>query len=127
MTQILHVLSPLFSTVVDLSLDYRSHTLSSDWHNQADPSQWRELLRLFRNVRTLRVHDVVVGELSSCLALDGEPASEILPELKTLVCPIGSRDDKRFARFVHDCEVAGPPIDLIGSAFPTDIGYTSEL
>ena len=68
MAQIFNVLSPLFSTVVDLTLDYRSHTLSSEWHNQVHPTQWRELLRSFRNVETLRVHDGLVGELSRCLA-----------------------------------------------------------
>ena len=117
MAQIFNVLNPLFSAV-ELTLDYRSHTLSSEWHNQADHTQWRKLLGLFRNVRTLRVHDGLVGELSRCLALDGEPASEILPELKKLVCPIGRRDDKRFARFVHDREVAGLPIDLIEEVSP---------
>ena len=75
MAQILNVLSPLFSTVVDLSLDYRSHTLSSDWHNQADHSQWRELLGSFRNVQTLRVRDGLAGELYRCLSSDGESPS----------------------------------------------------
>jgi hypothetical protein len=117
-TQILNVLSPLFSATVDLTLDYRSHTLSSEWHNQADRAQWRELLGSFRNVETLRVHDGLVGELSRCLALDGESASEILPELKILVCPTGSRDEKTFAKFAHDREVAGLPIELIEEDFP---------
>jgi hypothetical protein len=117
-TQIFNILSPLSSSVVDLILDYRSHTLSSEWHNQVDRAQWRELLGSFRNVETLRVHDGLIGEVSRCLALDGESASEILPELKTLVCPIGSRDDKTFAKFVHDREVAGLPVELIEEDFP---------
>ena len=125
--QILNVLSPLFSTMVDLSLDYRSHTLPSDWHDQADYSQWRELLGLFRNVETLRVHDGLVRDVSHCLESDGEPASEILPELKTLVCPIGSRDEKTFSRFVHDRDVAGLPIDLVEDISPAgDFKYTFE-
>ena len=70
--QIFNVLSPLVSAVVDLTLDYRSHTLSSEWHNQADRAQWRKLLRSFRNVETLRVHDGLVGELSRCLTLHQE-------------------------------------------------------
>jgi len=119
MTQIFNVPGPLFSAVMDLTLDYRSHTPSSGSHNQADRTQWRELLGSFRNVETLRVHDGLVGELSCCLALDGESPSEILPELKKIVCPMGSRDDKTFAAFVHDREVAGLPIDLIEDVFPT--------
>jgi hypothetical protein len=117
MAQIFKVLNPLCSAV-DLTLDYRSHTLSSEWHNQVDQTQWRKLLGSFRYVQTLRVHDGLVGEVSRCLALDGEPASEILPELKTLVCPIGSCDNKRFGGFVHDREVAGLPIDLIEEVSP---------
>ena len=119
MAQIFNVPGPLFSAVMDLTLDYRSHTPSSGLHNQADRTQWRELLGSFRNVETLRVHDGLVGELSCCLALDGESPSEILPELKKIVCPMGSRDDKTFAAFVHDREVAGLPIDLIEDVFPT--------
>jgi hypothetical protein len=119
MVQIFNVLNPLFSTVVDLTLDYRSQKLSLDQHNQSDRTQWRELLGSFGNVRTLRVHDGLVGEVSRCLASDGEPASEILPKLKTLVSSMGrSRDEKTFAKFVHDREVAGLPIDLIEDAFP---------
>jgi len=124
MAQIFNFLGLLFSAVVDLTLDYRGNALSSEWHSQVDRSQWRELLGSFRNVETLCVHDGLVGELSRCLALDGEPPSEILPELKTLVCPMGSRDDGTFARFVHDREVAGQPIELIEDDFPAgDIKY----
>ena len=118
MTQILSVLGPIFSAVVDLTLDYRGHILSSEWHNQADSTHWRELLGPFRNVRILRVHNDIVGEVSRCLALDGELASGILPELKILVCPMGSRDDKMFATLIHDREVAGLPIDHVEVAFP---------
>ena len=57
MAQIFNVLDPLFSAVVDLTLDYRSHILSSEWHIQSDRTQWRELLGSFRNVETLRVQD----------------------------------------------------------------------
>ena len=118
MAQIFNVLGPFFSAVVDLTLDYRGNTLSSEWHNQVDRTQWRKLLGSFRNVETLCVHDGLVKELSHCLALDGEPPLEIIPELKTLVCPVGSRDHKTFAAFVHDREVAGLPINLIEDVFP---------
>ena len=104
--------------MVDLTLDYRGNALSSEWHNQVDRTQWRKLLTPFRNVETLRVHGGLVGDLSRCLALDGEPPSEILPELKTLVCPVGSRDDETFATFVDDREDAGLPIELIEDIFP---------
>jgi len=120
-TQISKDLNRLFSEVVNLTLDYRGHTSSSDWHNEADGTQWRELLGSFRNVKILRVHGGLVGELSRSLQSDGEPSPslEVLPELKELVCPAGYVDDKTFAPFIHEREVAGQPVRLIGKASPT--------
>ncbi len=122
--QIFNVLGPLFSDVVDLALDYKEHTLSSEWHNQVDRAQWRELLGSFRNVKTLRVHNGLVSDLSRCLQLDGEPPLELLPELTELVCPAGSVNDKTFSAFIDEREVAGQPVKLIGETFPVDhFGY----
>jgi hypothetical protein len=118
MAQIFNALSPLFSVVVDLNLDYREHSSSSERPNGFDRIPWRELLGAFSNVKTLRVHSGLVGELSRSLKLDGEPPLELLPELKELVCPMGSVDDKIFTSFIHDREVAGQPVALIGDAFP---------
>jgi hypothetical protein len=119
-TQISKDLSQLFSEVVDLTLDYREHTSLSEWHHQADRTQWLELLRSFRNVKILRVHNGLVGELSRCLQSDGgpSPSLEVLPELKELVCPEGCANDKTFAPFIHEREVAGQQISLIGKASP---------
>jgi len=126
-TQISKDLNQLFSEVVNLTLDYREHTLSSEWHDQADRTQWRELLGSFRNVNILRVHGGLVGELSRSLQSDGEasPSLEVLPELKELVCPAGCVDDKTFAPFIHEHEVAGQPVSLIGNASP--IGPTRYM
>jgi hypothetical protein len=123
--QIFNVLSPLFSNVVDLTLDYREHTLSSESHNQVDRTQWRDLLRAFRNVKTLRVHNGLVRDLSRCLQLDGEPPLELLPELTELVCPVRSVDDKIFSAFIHEREVASQPVNLIGEPFP--VGRTQYI
>jgi hypothetical protein len=116
--QIFNVLGPLFSDVVDITLDYREHTLSSEWHNQLDRMQWRDLLRSFRNVKTLRVHNGLVRDLSRCLQLDGEPPLELLPELTELVCPVGNVNDKTFSAFIDEREVAGQPVKLIGETSP---------
>jgi hypothetical protein len=118
MTQIFNILSPLLSTVVDLTLVHEEHTLSSEGHNQADRTLWRELLSSFRNVKTLRVHEGLVGEVSRSLQLDGEPPLELLPELNELICPRGSHDNRTFAAFIYEREVAGQPINLIEEAFP---------
>ncbi len=118
MAQIFNILSPLLSTVVDLTLVHEEHTLLSEGHNQADRAQWHELLGSFRKVKTLRVHKGLVGEVSRSLRLDGEPPLELLPELNELICPQGSRDNRTFATFIHEREVAGQPINLIEDAFP---------
>jgi hypothetical protein len=118
MTQILNDLRPLLSSVGELSLDYREHTLSSEMHNEVDPTLWREILRSYRNVEILRVHKGLVGEVSHSLRLDGDQPLELLPELKELICPTGSVEDKSFSSFIHDREVAVQPVTLIGETFP---------
>lgn len=118
MAQIFDDLKAVFPTVVDLTIDYTEHTLSSERHNQADRTLWRKLLGSFMNVKTLRVHEGLVRELSRSLRLDGEPALQLLPELKELVCPTGSHSDDTFSQFIREREGAGRPINLIGSAFP---------
>jgi hypothetical protein len=123
-TQILHDLRPFLSSVGELSLDYREHVLSSEVHNEVDPTLWREFLGLFRSVQTLRVHKGLVGDVSRSLRLDGDPSLELLPELKELVCPTGSVEDKSFSPFIHAREVAVQPVKLIGETFPVgQVGY----
>jgi hypothetical protein len=117
--QILHVLQPLFSTVIDLTLDYGTHKSPSEWHNEVNHALWCELLRSFRNAKILRVHKGLARELSRSLQLDGGPPLELLPELKELVCCARSINDKIFAPFIHDRGAAGQPIKLIREEFPT--------
>jgi hypothetical protein len=116
--QIFNILNPLFSDVVDITLNYKEHTLSPEWHNQIDRTQWRELLGSFRNVKTLRVHNGLIRDLSRCLKLDGEPPLELLPGLTELVCPAGSVNDKTFSAFIDEREVVGQPVKLIGETSP---------
>jgi hypothetical protein len=92
MTQILNDLRPLLSSVGELVLDYRKHVLSSEMHDKVDPTLWRRFLASFRNVEILCVHKGLVGEVSHSLRLDGGQSLELLPELKELVCPMGSVD-----------------------------------
>ena len=122
--QIFSLLSPLFSTVMDLTLDYKDHIWQSVQHNQANHVRWRELLGSFRNVTTLRVHKGLVGELSRSLRSDVGPTLEVLPDLKELVCPTRSLDEEVFTAFIHDREVAGRPVKLTGETFPAGcFGY----
>jgi hypothetical protein len=63
----------VFSAVEHLTLEHEVHSQPSEEHNDVDRIEWRNLLRSFSNVKTLRVEDVLVEELSRCLRLeDGE-------------------------------------------------------
>ena len=117
LAQIFNFLEPAFSAVADLTLDYREYDLSSGRPHQAGPRLWRELLGSFRNVRTLRVHKGLIGELSDTLCSEGESVT-LLPEMKELICPSGSVEDNAFTPFIREREVAGQPVKLIGKAFP---------
>jgi hypothetical protein len=83
--QIFNALSPMFSAVEHLTLVHKVHSQSSEEHNEADRTEWRKLLRSFNNVKTVRIHGGLVGELSRCLRLEnGEHPLELLPELQKL-------------------------------------------
>ena len=120
MAQIFDTLGPLFSAVTELNLDCRTHTSSSQVHNQVDCTLWRKLFRSFRHVKTIRVNRGLIGEASHFLRLDGESPPELFPDLKELICPHGSVDDKTFAAFIHDREAAGHAPKLIREPSPTD-------
>jgi hypothetical protein len=50
--------------VEHLSLELSVHDQSSEEQNEADPTDWRKLLMSFRNVKTLRIAEGLVEELS---------------------------------------------------------------
>jgi hypothetical protein len=62
--QIFNLLSPLFSAVEHVTLQHEVHTRSSKEHNEADCTEWRQLLGSFRNVKTLRIAEGLVEGLS---------------------------------------------------------------
>ena len=66
--QLFDVLRPVLSSVEYLYLKYKRSSISTQWHNEADRTRWRELLRSFSNAKMLLVDDgLVVGELSRSL------------------------------------------------------------
>ena len=112
--QISNSLGPTFSAVENLTLGHSVHNRSSEEHNETDPTDWRKLLISFRNVKTLRIAEGLVKELSRCLELDdGELPSELLPELQELTyVGSGSTGDK-FTSFIDARQDAGRSITLI--------------
>ena len=113
-TQISNAHSQVLSVVEHLTLEHKIHSQSSEEHNAVDRIEWRNLLRSFSNVKTLRVENGLVEELSQCLRLeDGELPLEILPELQELTY-FGSGDTgDGFTSFVDARRDAGRPVTLV--------------
>ena len=112
--QICNALSQVLSPVEHLTLGHEVHSQSSEEHNHVDRVEWRNLLRSFSNVKTLRVGHGLIEELSRCLRLeDGEPPLELLPELQELIIYNGNRDTSDgFTSFVDSRQKAGRPLTL---------------
>jgi hypothetical protein len=58
--QISNALSQVFSPVEQLALKHEVHGQSSEDHSDVDRIEWRNFLRWFSNVKTLRVEDGLV-------------------------------------------------------------------
>lgn len=112
--QILDELRIVSSVVECLTLDYRRDSISPEWHNEADRSQWRELLRPFSKVKLLRVPDSLVGAISRSLQPEeGESPLEVLPELEELSCSRSSNTRDPFTVFIDSRRIAGHPVSLV--------------
>ena len=112
--QIFDALRQIFSAVEDLTFRHEVHSRSSEEHNEVDRTEWRKLLRSFSNVKTLRIEDGLVGELSRCLRLeDGEHPLELLPELQYLTYSGSGNANDAFTPFIDARQNAGRPVTLI--------------
>ena len=113
MAQIFNSLSQMFSMVEYLTLRHEVHGRSSEEHNEVDSSEWRKLLMPFRNVKTLRVFNGLVKDLSHCLQLeDGELPLELLPELQELTYSGSGDTGDAFTSFIDARQNAGRPVTL---------------
>jgi hypothetical protein len=103
------------STVENLTLKHDGRT-SISWLLQVGPdrTKWRELLRLFVNVKTLFIEDLLVGYLSRALQPGtGESPTELLPELQELSFPVISHMADAFTPFIDAREKSGRPVTMI--------------
>ena len=120
--QILNSLSPLFSAVEHLSFEHQVHSRSSEEHDEADRTKWRQLLGSFRNVKTLRIAEGLVEEFSRCLKFDdGELPLELLPELQELTYFGSGNTGEPFTSFIDARQVAGHPITLVRPSSRPDL------
>jgi hypothetical protein len=114
--QISDALSQIFTAVEHLTLSHEVHSRSSEEHNEVDRTEWLKLLRSFSNLKTLRIDDGLVGELSRCLTLeDGEHPLDLLPELQELTYSGSSDANDAFTSFIDARQNAGRPVTLIKS------------
>ena len=112
--QIINSLSQVFSAVEHLTLEHREHSQSSEEHNEVDRTEWRRLLRPFNNVKTLRIENGLVDDLSRCLQLEDRDLSlEVLPELQELTYYGGGNIGDTFAPFVDARRNAGRTITSV--------------
>ncbi|KAH9953954.1 hypothetical protein BC827DRAFT_85252 [Russula dissimulans] len=115
--QIFSVLWMASTAVENLTLRYERYSLESN--NEADCTQWRDLLRSFSNVKTLCVeYSKLVDGISRSLQLeDGESPMELLPELRELSCP-SFPNTGAFTQFIDARRLAGHPILLLEPPVP---------
>lgn len=98
------------STVQSLLLEDANR---NSWHPKPKREGWHDLLRVFDNVKTLRVAGRFVGELDKALepqANDNNDGPALLPRLQEIV-RYGPEDE--FAAFVQARQVAGSPVRVV--------------
>jgi hypothetical protein len=110
--QILGTLSPALSVVEKLTLRHEKHNQSSEWHNQVDRTQWRELLGPFENVKVLHLENELLERLSRSLPSgDEEMPMDILPNLEELTYS-GGNISSAYTAFINERKAAGHPVCL---------------
>jgi hypothetical protein len=111
--QIFGTLSPVLSVAEKVTFSYEEHNRSSEWHNNVDRRQWRDLLRPFTNAKTIHVHgDLVTKIFHSLPSDDGEPPLELLPNLEEVGYSGGKDARDAFTAFLNEQQVSGHPVIL---------------
>ena len=113
MAEIIKSLSQVFSAVEHLTLEHFEHNLSSEEHNAVNCTEWRRLLRPLNNVKTLRIRNGLVGDLSRCLQSEDGEHPLTLPALQELTYDGGGNTRDAFTSFVNARGNTGRPITLI--------------
>ena len=100
--QVFQPLKEVFSAVEHLTLEYDRDIIPSEWVNQADHAQWREVLGSFSNVKNLFMDGELVGKLSRALEPgEGGSSTELLPELQELSSSAKASSLDVFTLFVY--------------------------
>lgn len=114
-TKFLTTFRTVFSPVEHLILRHDGHLTPSEWNNEAGPTQWREIFTVFGNLKALYMDQRLAGQVSRSLRPDGgEPATDLLPELREIGYTTSDDSDNAFfAEFVHARQNAGRPVAVL--------------
>jgi hypothetical protein len=121
MAQISNSLSPMFSAVKNLTLNYRRNSPSY----RVDRTEWYKFFSSFNGVRTLCVDDGLVEELSRCLRSDNN--NEFLPELQELTYSWSGDTGDPFTSFIDARQNAGRPVTLVRCSPGSDPSPSSVI
>ena len=111
--QISHALIPALSRVETLMLYYESQEITTELRNDAINGAtwhlaWRNLLRSYVGLKTLRISDDILEELSRTLQADEvESDPGFLPNLRFI-----SARHNRFTAFINTRRVVGRPVQF---------------
>lgn len=112
--QIFNALGTVISVVDHLTLEFLRYPISPTTNNRADATEWRNLLRLFSNVKTLHIDDDFREQISGALVLDnGESPTDLFPELKVLKYTVIRVPNYTFHAFADARESTGRPVTLV--------------
>jgi hypothetical protein len=111
--RILYTLTPLFSSVLCLALDYKDNRFLPELQREANPADWRGLLRSFNNVQTLFAAHGAVDKLSRSLQSDDESPNDLLPKLKEIIYSPTDDNADAFKGFIDARQNAGRPVALV--------------
>jgi hypothetical protein len=100
-----------------LTLGHAVHRQSSEEHNEVDCTEWHKLLRPFINVKTIRIDNRLVEEVSRCLELDDLELDDggLLPELHEVTYSGSANGGDVFTSFINARQNAGRPVTLVRS------------
>jgi hypothetical protein len=115
---IFNSLSQGFPAVEHLALEYAVPSWSSEEYDSVasadDPTEWHDLLRSFSNVKTLRIDDGLVEEISRFLrSEDGGAPRGLLPKLQELTYCARNDSSAPFTSFIDARQNAGRPVNLV--------------
>ena len=112
--QRLREMGPVFSEVELLTLEDEASLERRKEFSIPSRTDWHELLGFFDKVRSLHVAggDLIEGLSRSLLPEDQESAIGVLPDLRVLSCPKGSRVGKSCRSFIDVRRDAGHPVTL---------------